>query len=276
MINYFRRFFFSFKEYIILICLLIISLAILSANDSAEVKNLRKISFATFAVFNSAVDWVGDFFIDDQELLKQRKINAELMLQVNKLREYGLENFALKEMLGFKKEALHNLIPAKVISKFVSDIQGTYVINLGTEDSINVGMPVVTEKGLAGIVIESSENFSLIRTLKNIALKIAVVNQRSNVDGVLKFNGEKLIIENIPTTYNIGIGDRMMTSDFSTIFPPSIPVGVISGTVTDISGVLTTLEVEPYVDLEALRNVFVIQFKQSKQIDSLELNLLRR
>lgn len=276
MINYFRRFFNSFKEYIILVCILVLSLAILSANESTEVKNLRRISFATFAVFNSAVNWGAELFVDDAELVRQRKINAELMLQVNKLREYGLENIKLKEMLGFKKEAEHKLKPAKVISKYVSDIQGIYVINLGTDDSVDIGMPIITEKGLAGMIIEASSNFSLIRNLKNTNLKIAVVSQRSNVNGVLKYNGENLIIENIPTTYNIAVGDRIMTSDFSTIFPPTIPVGVISKSFTDVSGVLTTLEVVPYVELDELRNVFVLQFQQSKQVDSLELNLMRR
>ena len=274
MQNFLRRILSSFKEYILVVCLLIISLSVLSANDSAEAKNIRRISLSTFAVFNSFVDHISDLFINEDELLEQKKTNSELMLQVNKLREYGLENIHLKKMLGYKQSVEQKLKPARIISKFVSNVQGVYVINLGASDSILVGMPVINEKGLAGIVVEVTNDFSLIRNLNNSNLKIAVSVQRSNIDGILKYNGSELIIENIPTTYDIKVGDRLVVSEFSTIFPPSIPVGIITKSTTDISGVLNTLTVQSYVDLESLRNVFVLQVVQSKEVDSLQLNLL--
>ena len=274
MQNFLRRILSSFKEYILVVCLLIISLLVLSLNNSPDAKNIRRISLATFAVFNSFVDDISDLFVNEDALLEQKKINSELMLQVNKLREYGLENIYLKKMLGYKQSVDENLKPARIISKFVSNIQGVYVINLGASDSIAVGMPVINEKGLAGIVVEVTNNFSLVRNLYNSNLKIAVSVQRSNIDGILKYNGSDLIIENIPTTYDVKVGDRLVVSEFSTIFPPSIPVGIITKSTTDISGVLNTLTVEPYVDLESLKNVFVLQVVRSREVDSLQLNLL--
>jgi rod shape-determining protein MreC len=274
MQNFLRRILSSFKEYILVVCLLIISLSVLSLNNSPDAKNIRRISLATFAVFNSFVDDISDLFVNEDALLEQKKINSQLMLQVNKLREYGLENIYLKKMLGYKQSVDENLKPARIISKFVSNIQGVYVINLGASDSIAVGMPVINEKGLAGIVVEVTNNFSLVRNLYNSNLKIAVSVQRSNIDGILKYNGSDLMIENIPTTYDVKVGDRLVVSEFSTIFPPSIPVGIITKSTTDISGVLNTLTVEPYVDLESLKNVFVLQVVRSREVDSLQLNLL--
>lgn len=274
MHNFLSRILKTFKEYILLVCLLIISLSILSANDSPGAKNIKRLSLATFAVFTSTVDFVENLFINDEALFEQKKINAELMLQVNKLREYGLENIHLKKMLEYKESSKQELVSARVVSKFVSDIQGIYVVNVGINDSVEVGMPVITEKGLAGIVVETSGSFSLIRNLNNSNMKIAVSSQRSNIDGILKYDGSKLILENIPTTYDLKVGDRLIVSQYSTIFPPSIPVGIITNSTTDISGVLNTLTVDPYVNPESLRNVFILRVVQSKEIDELELNLL--
>lgn len=257
-------------------CLLIISLVTLSLNDSAGIKNVRRMSLATFSLMSSTVDWFSNLFVNDSELLEQKRLNAELMLQVNKLREYGLENLKLKKMLEYKESTSENLITSKVISKLVSDVQGVFVINKGIEDSVNVGMPVITERGLAGIVFETSGDYALVRNLHNPDLKITVTNQRSSIDGVMRFNGENLVIDNIPTTYDIMIGDRVVTSEFSTLFPPSIPVGVVTKTKTDISGVLNTLTIQPFVEVNSLRNVFVLRVIESFQIDSLELNLLRK
>ncbi len=274
MRNILRRFISAFKEYIILVCLLFIALTVLSINNSAEVKNVRRIALGNFAVFSSIVDWSKNIFVNESEMIEQKRLNAELMLEVNKLREYALENLHLKKMLDFKKTSGPSLKTGRVISKFVSNIQGLYVLNLGSDDSISVGMPVITEKGLAGIIVEVSNSFSLIRNLKNNSLKLAVSVQRSNVDGIMKYDGENLIIENIPSTFDLREGDRVVTSDYSTIFPPSIPVGILTDWRPDISGVMNILTVRPFVELESLRNVFVLQIIQSKEVDSLQLNLL--
>ncbi len=54
-------------------------------------------------------------------------------------------------------------------------------------------MPVITDKGLVGIVFESTDNYSSVRTYENSLFKVAVKNQRSNVDGVLNWDGKNLL-----------------------------------------------------------------------------------
>ena len=83
------------------------------------------------------------------------------------------------------------------------------------------------------------------------------------------------MMKNIPTTYDVQLGDRIVTSEFSTIFPPSIPVGIVTAKETNISGLLNYVTVEPFVDVNALSNVLVMKIIQSKQINDLELNLMK-
>ncbi|OGU62141.1 MAG: rod shape-determining protein MreC [Ignavibacteria bacterium RBG_13_36_8] len=269
------KFFNNFKEYLILVLLLIISLSFLSINDTPQIKNLKSFALGNFAFLSSMTTEIFDLFSSTDKIDELERLNAELMLQVNNLREYGLENPELRSLLSFKEKSNYPLLPSKIISKLVSNVQGNFIINVGQSDSVAVGMPVINARGLIGIIINVSQNFSVIRTLHNTSLSLAVLDQRSGINGILDWDGAKLIIKNIPTTYDVQIGDRIVTSEFSTIFPPSIPIGVVVDRETNISGLLNNITVESYVDLKSIKNVFVMKIVQSRQVNELELNLLK-
>ena len=126
------------------------------------------------------------------------------------------------------------------------------------------------------MVTDISNDFSVVRTLQNSNLKLAVKDQRSNINGVISWDGIQLLIKNIPVTSDIMQGDRIVTSEFSTIVPPEIPVGIVSNKSNTVSGLLSRVTVQPFVEFDQIKNVFVLQLVQSSQIDSLELNLLRK
>jgi len=262
------------KEYILLFILLILSLITLTLNNNAEVKKIRSYAFASFAVWAELIN--ATMSADDTKLLELQNTNAKLMLQVNKLREFALENSELKTLLNYNITSQYKLIPTSIVSKNISKIQGVYIISVGFKDSIAKSMPVLNEKGLIGIVTEVSENYSLVQTLHSSALKISASIPRSNIHGVISWNGDKLVLSNIPTTNDINKGDRVVTSILSSIFPPSIPIGLVVEKETNISGLLSDVTVQPFVDVTFAKNVFVLATVRSSQIDTLELNLLSK
>ena len=176
-------------------------------------------------------------------------------------------------MLGLKDSSSFPLIAAQVIAKYVSTSQGNLVINVGNNEKVKYGMPVINDRGLVGIIVNNTQDFSVVRTLQNSEQKLAVMDQRSRYNGVLEWNGANLIIKNIPKSYDMEVGDKIVTSNFSTKFPPSIPVGIISGGTTDKTGLLNNIIVKPFVDFARIENVFVIGFIPSTIKNNLELNL---
>lgn len=263
----------GFKEYILLVILLLFSLVLLPQNNHPSVKKIKSYGFASIAVINSFIINAASLFRDDTEIAEQKKLNAELMLQLNMLREHALENESLKNLLDFRDTALYSLIPSKIISKLVSSTKGNMIINRGSSDSIKVGMPVINEKGLLGIIVNTSGNFSQVRTINNSNLKITGKIQRLNIDGILSWDGRKLVMINLPSTVDVRIGDRIVTSDFSTILPPAIPVGIVSDVTSVYSGALINVVVMPFADIISVNDVFVLKLVLSKQIDEFELNL---
>ena len=276
MVRFFLRIWDDFKEYIILVVLIILSLLTISLNKTPEVKNLKTLAFGSFAAVTSVVSDVTNIAKIKSENKRLLRINAELMLQVNRLREYGIQNMELKNLLALKNATKYPLIPGTVVSKTVTTSQSTITLNVGKNDGVKPGMPVITDQGLVGIVYDTSDDFCIVRTLINIDIKIAVKDERSRIDGIMKWNGDNLVIINVPKTYDVKEGDRIITSEISSIVPVPLPVGVVTGLTNVSSGIFNEAKVQPFVDFNRVENVFVIGIVESVEKNNLELNFYNR
>jgi len=266
----------NFKEYFVLILLLVISFISLSLNQNPAIKKVRAIAFGSFAASTAILSDIVNIAKVKSENERLREINAELMLQVNKLREYGVVNENLRKMIGLKDTLKYPLIPALTVSKSFTIAQGTITLNAGSDNGVKPGMPVINEKGLVGIIYATSKEYSIARTLKNFELKLVVKNERSRVDGVLKWNGEDLVIVNVPKTYDIEPGDRIVCSELSSIVSLPIPIGIVVGLQNVQTGIFNSVKIKPYADFSRTENVFVIGVIESKQKNDLELNFFKR
>ena len=266
----------KFKEYIVLVLLLIISLIILSSSQKPSAKKASSVFFGVFANFSSVISDALDIAKYKSENSSLRKTNAELMLEINKLRQYGIENSELKDLLGIKDTLHYPILPANVVSKSLSRSQGTFTLNVGRRDNVRPGMPVINEFGLVGIVYSTSSNYSIVRTLENLDLSLTVKDERSRVDGIMKWNGANLVIINVPKTFDVEPGDRIITSDISSIVAMPVPIGVVVGLNNVETGIFNEVKLKPFVDFVTTENVFVIKVVESKEEDNLELNFFNR
>jgi rod shape-determining protein MreC len=276
MFRFFTRIWDSFKEYFILILLLVLSFISLSLNHNPSIKQVRAIAFGSFAAFTSIISDVFNIAKVRVENQRLREINAELMMQVNQLREYGIVNNNLKKMLQLRDTLHYPLIPAFTVSKSFTIAQGTITLNAGSRKGVKPGMPVINEKGLVGIIYATSDDYSIARTLKNFELKLVVKDERSRVDGILKWNGEDLVIVNVPKTYDIEPGDRIVCSDLSSIVSLPIPVGSVIGLQDVQTGIFNSVKIKPFADFSRIEYVFIIAVVESKQKNDLELNFFKR
>lgn len=276
MLRIFSNLWEEFKEYIILVVLLVVSLILISLNEQPGIKKVKAISFGTFASVTSVISDVFSTSSLRSENETLRRKNAELMLKVNKLRDYEVTNRELKGLVGIKDTTTFPLLPATIISKSLSRSQNVFTLNKGENDGIKPGMPVINDQGLVGIIYNTSGDFSIVRTLKNSELKLAVKNQRSRVDGLMKWNGSDLVIVNVPKTYDIKPNDIIVTSDISSIIPFTIPVGKVVELIQVETGIFNEVRLTPMADLDRSENIFVIKVVQSKQKNDLELNFFNK
>jgi len=275
MLKFLRRLVYNYKEYILLTFLSVISLSILSSNEKPFAKHLKIFAIGNFSVFNELATKVTSIFHEDDSVPKLKEENAKLMLDLNRLKKAENENTELRSMLSLKDTSKYPLIPAQVVSKLITVSQGNFIINRGAKDEIKKGMPVLNQQGLIGLISDVAENYSTIKTLFNSNLSIAITIQRTNVNGILTFDGSSLIIKNIPSTYDVQIGDLIETSEFSSLFPPSVPVGIVLKKETINLGLLHILTVRPLANISGVNDLFVMKIVPSRQVNQLEMNLLK-
>ena len=266
----------KFKEYLVLILLVVLSLTLLTHNNNPQVQKVRAVAFGSFATVSSVFYDLFNITQLKNENAILRLTNAELMIQISMLREQGILNRELKGMLGLKDTTSLPLFPATIVSKSLSVTQNTITINAGQRDGIKPGMPVISYKGFVGIIQSCSESFSIARTMKNVDLKFTVKNEKNRLNGIMKWDGEKLMIVDVPRTYDFDVGDRVITSEVSSIIPVPIPVGLVSKIEEDKTGLLNLIQVTPFEEVLSVENVFILMMVENVEKNNLELNFYNR
>ncbi len=275
MKQFFLTLFLSLRSYLLLIGLVILSFLLMSVSEHDSTQKLRGLALSSFSrvagIFGK-LNFISDLRSNNEQL---RRRNAELMLENNQLREFGIENQELRGMLAFQDSTSYELIAAEVIAKSYLGDQVNFTINRGLKDSVKPGMPVITQDGLVGLVYTSSNHDAIVRTYKNVNLKIIVKLMNSGAPGILKWNGTELVMQGLSKTLQLPRTERVITSDMSSLIGVNLPVGDVEKVLNPESGLFNDLKIKPYVDLNSTMNVFVIRMIQSKKVDEYELNYLK-
>jgi rod shape-determining protein MreC len=137
-------------------------------------------------------------------------------------------------------------------------------------------MPVINDQGLVGVVNSTSDDFSIVQTLINVDLKLTVKDERSGVAGIMEWNGSELVMIDIPKTDDIQPGDRIVTSQLSSIVDLPVPIGIALGLSKVETGIFNEVKIKPYADFIRTEHVFVVSIVESKQVNGLELNFYNR
>ncbi len=266
----------DFKEYIVFVILILFSLFLISQNEQKSIRNFKAFIFGNFAIVNSVLSGILSPSNLEAENERLRKVNADLMIEINKLREYGIINEELQSLISLKDTSKYTLIPVQIISKDIEASSGNFSINAGYVKGIKPGMPVINGEGLVGIVNFCASDYSSVRILQNTYFRIIVKDQRSRFEGILRWNGEYLTVTNLPKTADVKVGDRIITSERSALINLPIPVGIVTKIINPEKGWFNNLVVKPFVDFVKVENVFVLQMTQSKVQNNVELNFYNR
>jgi rod shape-determining protein MreC len=131
-------------------------------------------------------------------------------------------------------------------------------------------MPVITDDGLVGRVVGTSENYSLAQILYNKDLKITVKSQRSRVDGILNYDGAgNLMVSNVPKNADLTLGDIIITSEYSNTFPAGIPIGTVTES-GNLDNLFKKIIIRPLVDFDVLEEVFILKHSPNIEREELE------
>lgn len=167
------------------------------------------------------------------------------------------------------------LLTAQVINNSVRQKNNQLTLNKGRKHNIQRGMGVINEYGLVGIVNNVSENFSTAISILNLQSNISVRIKRTGDIGELSWDGrniKRMTVSAIPPQVEVELADSIVTSGFSTIFPPNLYIGSVVNIEKDKRSGFLSLDVELNNNLSNLNFVYVITNIASKEQLELEGN----
>jgi rod shape-determining protein MreC len=128
-------------------------------------------------------------------------------------------------------DSIHYLYrPAKVINSSVNKFHNYITIDKGSKHGIRPEMGVISARGLVGVIRHVSPNYATVVSLLNTQLKISARLRESKHFGSLEWDGDSYqhaILNEIPAHAKVSVGDAVVTSGYSALFPEGILIGTI-------------------------------------------------
>lgn len=187
--------------------------------------------------------------------------NSKLAQSLRELEVIKAENETLKEYLGLtQKYTDYQTVPAYIISKDINNYSSTFIINAGRKDGIEENMTVISDEGLVGYVISSTDETSKIQTIIDSSSSVTANLTHADDSVVCKgsLNDKMLKATYIPTNADISEGDTLETSGMGGIYPKGITIGKIKKVETTLNILDRYAWIEPAVDFNKVETVLVI------------------
>ena len=266
-----------YKEYAAAIFLTIISLLMISAGDNSRIRSFRTISVGIIASVQSAFDWIPNPWSLETENKALRRLNRDLSLEAMELRDAGVKVEELRRMLAFKEKSPMKLLSAEVVGKPTLQLRNYITINVGKAEGVQEGMPVMTSAGLVGRVVGLDDNNSIVLLLINADSRLAARTLRGRNNGILVWDKEeRLLLQNVPAVLTQDVGDTVITSSLSSIYPEDIVIGTVSEVEEEQGTLYHRIVVEPTVNFATLEEVFVVLYTPDREQRELEQTILNQ
>ncbi len=155
----------------------------------------------------------------------------------------------------------YRLIPAKVVSNTVNRRDNFITIDKGAKDGVKKDMGVVCGNGVVGIVYLVSDHYSILLPVLNSQSNISCTIKGRGYFGYLHWTGgatNLAYVDDIPRHAHFKLYDLVVTSGYSSVFPPGILVGKILHVYNSSDGLSYRLNVKLSTDFANLRDVCVI------------------
>lgn len=162
----------------------------------------------------------------------------------------------------------YRLIPAKVVANSVDKPANLMTIDKGSADGIHKDMGVISGTGVVGIVYLVAEHYAIVIPVLNTKSNISCMIQNRGYFGYLRWKGgvsDLAYLEEVPRHAHFKLGDYVVTSGYSAVFPPGVRVGRILHVFNSADGLSYRVQLRLSTDFARLRDVCVIEDAAMKE-----------
>ncbi len=199
-------------------------------------------------------------------------LEQRLSFLENVLKEKGLDSARLYSMERLAPTE-YQIFKANVIKNSLNKADNYITLDRGTTEGIRPEMGVVDANGVVGIVYKTSPHYSLVIPLLNSKSSISCKIVGSDYFGYLKWEGGNsrfAYLKDLPRHAEFNLGDTVVTSGYSTVFPEGVMVGTVDDMSDSHDGLSYLLKIKLATDFGKVSNVRVISRNGQDEQKALE------
>jgi len=271
-----QQFFVKYKKHIVRIfALLLVLITVLASGKQLNATLLESAIGVVVTPFQDLTtgisSWVDETMTSARNKTDLKEENAELKNQIAELLEenrrlamYEEENAKLSALLKIaQRYPDYESVGANIIAKDPGVWYDGFTIDKGTNADISANMVLIAPEGLVGRVLESGLTFSKAQSILDSRSSVPAMSVRTGDLGVVKGNyvladDGLCMMEYIDGSAEILVGDEIVTSHLSDIYPAGLAIGKVLELETDTNGLTKYAIIQPYVDLKHLDTILVI------------------
>jgi len=246
------------RERIVAILYILLALFLLMGTTETRIKKAQWLSDYVFPPYISSIS-----NIQTAKVLKEKNFHLNEKIAQQTLYIMNLEN-RLHSLENSQKIptflAGKNFVVAEVVRFTGNYWERNLIINKGNRDGIRQDDPVISAEGVVGKVVMVSRNYSIVLPISHNLFKLAIMDKNSSVQGVLEtdYYG-RVYMGMIKLGSQVNIGDTLVTSNISQIFPKGYPIGKVIKLKESQDNMFLKAEIQPFALIENSETVFVLK-----------------
>ena len=182
----------------------------------------------------------------------------------NRLALYEEENKTLSDLLKIaQKYPQYQTFGVGIIAKNPGSLYDIFTLNKGSSGGVQANMVLAAPEGLVGKVLESGATYAKAQSILDSRSSVPAMSLRTGDLGVVKgdytlMNQGLCKMEYIDAEAEIAVGDEIVTSHLSDIYPTGLTIGKVKEIKADTNGLTKYAILEPAVDMKHLDTLLVI------------------
>jgi len=222
---------------------------------------------------NKQVDRLDDYFHQGEENKRVHRMNDSLLNLLNSNFYYlDTNKTAIADTVmvdSTRRVRRYYWLDAKVVYNTVNFDKNYMQLDRGSVYGIKDNMAVLSSDGaVVGVVVNVSPNFSQVMSLLHVQSSVSASLKRTGESGRVEWDGKDpktVLLEGIPKSVQVKVGDTVLTSKYSYNFPPDKIIGTVSGISSDPATGFYLLKVRPAVNFNNVQQVFVVENLQREE-----------
>ena len=198
---------------------------------------------------------VNEDLLDRNMALEQQITNLE-----NRLKDYRIDSITMNS-IRYLEQADYKIFKAHVIRNSLNQADNYITLDKGSSAGIRPEMVVIDGNGVVRIVYKTSPSYSLVISVLNSKSSISCKIIGSEYFGYLKWeygDSRYAYLKDLPRHAEFNLGDTVVTSGYSTVFPAGVMVGTVDDMSDSNDGLSYLLKIKLATDFGKLGNVRVI------------------